>query len=69
MTTTGSNNKSKQDAPVIESTDQLAAYLAEGCKPKEEWRIGTEHEKFVFCRTNLKPNTLMLNQAIATVFN
>ena len=28
----------------IEHHDQLAEYLAEGCKPKEDWRIGTEHE-------------------------
>ena len=39
----------------VESLDQLTAYLAAGCKPKEDWRIGTEHEKFVFCRTNLNP--------------
>ncbi len=43
------------DAPEIESKDQLTAYLASGCKPKEDWRIGTEHEKFVFCETTLKP--------------
>ncbi|MEC3859787.1 glutamate--cysteine ligase [Mesobacterium sp. TK19101] len=30
----------------IERHEQLAEYLAEGCKPKEDWRIGTEHEKF-----------------------
>lgn len=40
---------------MIESNDQLTAYLAAGCKPKTEWRIGTEHEKFVFCRTSLEP--------------
>ncbi len=39
----------------IESLDQLTAHLASGCKPKDQWRIGTEHEKFVFCRTTLKP--------------
>src|SRR6186713_1776027 len=32
----------------IESIDELAAYLAEGNKPRERWRIGTEHEKFPF---------------------
>ncbi len=42
-------------SPLIESLDQLTAHLASGCKPKERWRIGTEHEKFVFCRTSLKP--------------
>ena len=41
--------------PPIESLDQLTEHLASGAKPKEQWRIGTEHEKFVFCRTTLKP--------------
>ena len=30
----------------IERHEQLAEYLAAGCKPRDEWRIGTEHEKF-----------------------
>ncbi|MEN8933415.1 glutamate--cysteine ligase [Planktotalea arctica] len=30
----------------IERHEQLAEHLAEGCRPKEDWRIGTEHEKF-----------------------
>ncbi len=30
----------------IEHREQLAEYLASGCKPAEDWRIGTEHEKF-----------------------
>lgn len=34
--------------PVIEHRDQLAAPMADGEKPKERWRIGTEHEKFVY---------------------
>lgn len=39
----------------IEHHEQLAQYLADGCKPKEDWRIGTEHEKFGFCKDTLKP--------------
>ena len=39
----------------IESFDQLAGYLEDGCKPPEDWRIGTEHEKFGYCRDTLKP--------------
>ena len=39
----------------IERHEQLAEYLADGCKPKEDWRIGTEHEKFGYCRDTLKP--------------
>lgn len=48
-------NDHSGDTPVIESTAQLVEYLERGCKPKDAWRIGTEHEKFVFCRTNLRP--------------
>ena len=39
----------------IESFDQLAQLLEKGCKPSSDWRIGTEHEKFGFCRDSLKP--------------
>ncbi|MEO0702308.1 MAG: glutamate--cysteine ligase [Pseudomonadota bacterium] len=39
----------------IERHEQLAEYLASGCKSKEDWRIGTEHEKFGYCRDTLKP--------------
>jgi len=43
-------------APETEITDvrQLVAYMAEGAKPKAEWRIGTEHEKFAFDRKTLR---------------
>jgi glutamate--cysteine ligase len=34
---------------------ELIAWLESGCKPKAEWRIGTEHEKFGFCSDTLKP--------------
>ncbi|WP_454885089.1 glutamate--cysteine ligase [Sphingomonas oryzagri] len=34
--------------PIIESRDDLLAVFQKGEKPKESWRIGTEHEKFVF---------------------
>ncbi|SDN60645.1 glutamate--cysteine ligase [Lutimaribacter pacificus] len=39
----------------IESFDQLAGYLESGCKPKEDWRIGTEHEKFGYCKDTHLP--------------
>jgi len=39
---------SDRSDPVIESLDQLAAPMAAGEKPREAWRIGTEHEKFVY---------------------
>ncbi|NNF23838.1 MAG: glutamate--cysteine ligase [Rhodobacteraceae bacterium] len=39
----------------IEHHAQLAEYLSSGCKPIEDWRIGTEHEKFGYCRETLRP--------------
>lgn len=39
----------------IERHEQLAEYLASGCKPRDQWRIGTEHEKFGYCKDSLKP--------------
>ena len=38
---------SDREDPVIETRDQLIAAIAKGEKPKDRWRIGTEHEKFV----------------------
>ncbi|WP_272004833.1 glutamate--cysteine ligase [Roseovarius sp. ZX-A-9] len=39
----------------IEDHAQLAEYLADGCKPKADWRIGTEHEKFGYCKDTHRP--------------
>ena len=42
------------DEPITESR-QLAAYLEAGSKPMEQWRIGTEHEKFAFYIDDHRP--------------
>jgi len=34
---------------------QLVAYLESGSKPRDKWRIGTEHEKFAFRSSDLRP--------------
>ncbi len=39
-------------APITDRR-QLAEYLESGCKPKSAWRLGTEHEKFVFRLSDL----------------
>ncbi len=39
----------------IENYQQMVDFLADGCKPKEDWRIGTEHEKFGYCKDTLRP--------------
>jgi len=35
-------------SPPIESRDDLLSVFAGGAKPADKWRIGTEHEKFVY---------------------
>ncbi len=45
----------KTQAPIIESYGELVTYIAGGAKPRSEWRIGTEHEKFPFYRETLQP--------------
>ncbi|MBW7055926.1 glutamate--cysteine ligase [Paracoccus bogoriensis] len=45
----------QQGGGPIEHRDQLAAYIASGEKPKADWRIGTEHEKFGYDIATLKP--------------
>src|ERR1700742_3417822 len=39
----------------IESKADLVEHLASGSKPRSEWRIGTEHEKFVYEPVTCKP--------------
>ena len=39
----------------VESAGELAAYLASGCKPQDQWRLGTEHEKFGYTLDDLRP--------------
>uniref|UniRef100_A0A5B7AQC1 Glutamate--cysteine ligase, chloroplastic n=1 Tax=Davidia involucrata TaxID=16924 RepID=A0A5B7AQC1_DAVIN len=46
--------------------EDLVGYLASGCKPKEKWRIGTEHEKFGFEFGTLRP---MKYEQIAELLN
>ena len=39
----------------IERREQLTEYLESGCKPRDQWRIGTEHEKFGYCTDSHLP--------------
>ena len=36
---------------------QLVEYLASGVRPRDDWKIGTEHEKFGFRTDDLRPPT------------
>jgi glutamate--cysteine ligase len=46
---------SKSQGEPITSRAQLVEYFSSGNKPKSDWRIGTEHEKFVFDLKTLRP--------------
>ena len=49
------SNPADADATPITSVRQMADYLAAGCKPPDQFRIGTEHEKFGFRVDGLSP--------------
>ncbi|MCD9045317.1 glutamate--cysteine ligase [Luteimonas sp. MHLX1A] len=44
------------DAPILDPRE-LTAEIASGEKPRPDWRIGTEHEKFGFRLDDLRPPT------------
>ncbi len=49
------SNDNDDHSPALTTLDELTADLEDGCKPPAEWRIGTEHEKFVFHWATLGP--------------
>src|SRR5271165_5325514 len=51
------SNPGDADTTPIVSVAQLAAFIAQGCKPAARFRIGTEHEKFGFRHADLSPPT------------
>lgn len=53
----------------IEHPAQLAEYMESGCKPKDAWRIGTEHEKFGYCRDSLNPLPYDGDRSVKAVLN
>ena len=44
-----------EQKPEIASREELVGWFEAGCKPREDWRIGTEHEKFPFYTDDLSP--------------
>jgi len=43
------------DMTPIETRDELVVWLEAGCKPKTQFRVGTEHEKFAFTVADHRP--------------
>jgi len=42
-------------SPTVNSRRDLVDYMASGSKPREKWLIGTEHEKFAYRLSDLRP--------------
>ncbi len=56
-------------SPPVESRDDLVSWIAAGEKHKSEWRIGTEHEKFVFQTGALAPAPYEGERGIRALMN
>jgi glutamate--cysteine ligase len=50
-----STRQDSSPSPPVGSRDDLVAWIAAGCKSPASWRIGTEHEKFLFHVDTLTP--------------
>ena len=53
----------------IENFGQLADYMAAGCKPKDQWRIGTEHEKFGWLTDSRAPLPYAGPRSVSAIFD
>jgi glutamate--cysteine ligase len=52
---------------IVESVNDLVAYMASGSRPMEEWRLGTEHEKFGYTLDDLRPLPYAGERGIETI--
>jgi glutamate--cysteine ligase len=50
-----STRQDSAPAPTVRTRDELVGWIAAGSKPAARWRIGTEHEKFLFYTDTLRP--------------
>jgi glutamate--cysteine ligase len=57
------------DQTPIRTVAEMADYLAAGNKPKEKFRIGTEHEKFVFFTADNSPVPYFGDASISALLN
>ena len=55
------------DSPRITGKDQLVAFHASGARAPQDWRIGTEHEKFGFRLDDLRPPSYEGEQGIGAL--
>ncbi|MCV9962957.1 glutamate--cysteine ligase [Pararhizobium sp. BT-229] len=57
------------DQTPVSSVADLTEYLAQGNKPKDRFRIGTEHEKFAFFKTDNSPVPYFGEASISALLN
>ncbi|KQY48779.1 glutamate--cysteine ligase [Rhizobium sp. Root483D2] len=57
------------DQTPVTSIADLTEYLAEGNKPEEKFRIGTEHEKFAFFKADNSPVPYFGDASISALLN
>ena len=57
------------DMTPIETRDELVAWLEAGCKPKSQFRVGTEHEKFAFTVDGHRPVPYAGRRSIRSLLN
>ena len=57
------------DQTPITSVSELSTYLAQGSKPVEKFRIGTEHEKFAFFTADNSPVPYFGDASISALLN
>jgi glutamate--cysteine ligase len=57
------------DSTLVTSKDELIAYLDAGSKPEDKFRIGTEHEKFVFFAADDRPVPYFGEAGIKTILD
>ena len=53
---------------ILENKNDIIQYFADGSKSKKFWKIGTEHEKFIYDLNTLKPINYYGKNGIKVLF-
>ena len=53
---------------IIENKKQVIEYFEKGSKPRQLWKIGTEHEKFLYHLNTLKPIDYYGKKGVKSLF-
>ncbi|MBE0532393.1 MAG: glutamate--cysteine ligase [Rhodospirillales bacterium] len=61
-------SKTERAEPITDKR-ALVEYLESGCKPREKWLIGTEHEKFAYRLDDLRPLDYEGERGIRAILN